>query len=226
MSLELKQFYISNHRLFATLPQSQLLALSQVSKLKTFYRGESIEYGMGSGSKLCLLLKGKVKLMESNDKQDDLVKDILYEGDVFGDLGLDGQPPVDEYAEALTDNTIICSIYVDDFKAVLAQYPLLAINFTHQVGSKLRKAESRHADLVFRDARFRLIRFIKDWANSDGNRVGNKIVLNNYLTHSDIAGFISTSRQSVNVLLNELKDTGALYYNRKKVELNDSMIWN
>jgi CRP/FNR family cyclic AMP-dependent transcriptional regulator len=60
----------------------------------------------------------------------------------------------------------------------------------------------------------------------DGNRIGDKIVLNNYLTHSDIAGFISTSRQSVNVLLNELRDSGMLFYNRKKIELNDSFKWN
>jgi CRP/FNR family transcriptional regulator, cyclic AMP receptor protein len=51
-------------------------------------------------------------------------------------------------------------------------------------------------------------------------------VLNNYLTHTDIANFISTSRQSVNVLLNELRDSGMLYYNRKKIELNDPLIWN
>ena len=66
----------------------------------------------------------------------------------------------------------------------------------------------------------RLIRFIKNWAHTDGSRVGDKIVLNNYLTHSDIASVISTSRQSVNVLLNELRDSGMLFYNRKHIELN------
>jgi CRP/FNR family transcriptional regulator len=86
--------------------------------------------------------------------------------------------------------------------------------------------EVRHADLVFRDAKARLIRFIKNWARTDGSNVGDKIVLNNYLTHSDIAGFISTSRQSVNVLLNELRDSGLLHYNRKRIELNDPLVWN
>jgi CRP-like cAMP-binding protein len=60
----------------------------------------------------------------------------------------------------------------------------------------------------------------------DGSLIGNKIVLPNYLTHSDIAGFIATSRQSVNVLLNELRDSGLLCYNRKKIELNDPRLWN
>ena len=99
---------------------------------------------------------------------------------------------------------------------------MLALRYASKVSSKLKKAENRHADLVFRDAKSRLIRFMKYWANMDGDRVGDKIILNNYLTHSDIAGFISTSRQSVNVLLNELRDSGMLFYNRKKIEINDS----
>jgi CRP/FNR family transcriptional regulator, cyclic AMP receptor protein len=86
--------------------------------------------------------------------------------------------------------------------------------------------ENRHSDLVFYDAKARLIRFIRNWAISDGNKVGDKIILENYLTHTDIANVIATSRQSVNVLLNELRDAGLLFYNRKRIELDDRIMWN
>jgi len=102
----------------------------------------------------------------------------------------------------------------------------MALGYAQTVNKKLKRLEDRHSDLVFRDARFRLIRFIKSWAISDGKRIGNKIVLPNYLTHSDIAGVIATSRQSVNVLFNELRDSGLLFYNRKRIELNDTGGWN
>ena len=68
--------------------------------------------------------------------------------------------------------------------------------------------------------------FAESGQKPDGNRIGDKIILNNYITHSDIAGVIATSRQSVNTLLNELRDSGILFYNRKRIELNDPMIWN
>jgi CRP/FNR family transcriptional regulator len=165
-------------------------------------------------------------LAEANDRGEELIKDILTEGDILGDISLDGNPSLDEYAEALTANTIICGFSIVDFKKILQSNPVLALRYANKVSSKLKKAENRHADLVFRDAKSRLIRFIKYWANMDGSRIGDKIVLNNYLTHSDIAGFISTSRQSVNVLLNELRDSGMLFYNRKKIELNESFQWN
>jgi CRP/FNR family transcriptional regulator len=144
---------------------------------------------------------------------------------VFGDLGLEGCVS-DELAEALTSNTVVCYFNISDFRRILQANPVLTMNYASKVSRKLRKLESRHADLVFRDAKARLIRFIKNWALTDGSRMGNKIVLNNYLTHSDIAGFISTSRQSVNVLFNELRDSGHIYYNRKRIELNDTIAWN
>ena len=226
MSIETKYIHLKSHQLFSDLEETKLMEVSALAKVHTIYRSENISYGDGDYSKIYFVIKGKIKLAEANDLGEELIKDILTEGDILGDISLDGNPSLDEYAEALMSNTIICSFNVPDFKKILQANPLLALRFANKVSNRLRKAENRHADLVFRDAKSRLIRFIKYWANMDGNRIGNKIVLNNYLTHSDIAGFISTSRQSVNVLLNELRDSGMLFYNRKKIEINDSFQWN
>jgi len=226
MSVETNYLYLKNHPLCSNIDDDKLLHLCSLVRVHHVCRNGFIDYGEGTGSKIYLIIKGKIKIAESNDIGDELIKDILTEGDLFGDLGLTGNPDTDEYAEALTANTILISLGVSDFKKALYNAPFMALNYANKVSSKLRKLEGRHADLVFKDAKARLIRFIKDWARTDGSRIGNKIVLNNYLTHSDIAGFISTSRQSVNVLLNELRDAGMLFYNRKQIELTDALVWN
>jgi len=226
MCIETKYIYLKSNSLFKELDETKLTELSTVLKVHNIYRGESINYGEGEFSKIYFVVKGKVKIAEASDMGDELIKDILTEGDFFGDLSLDGNPSFDEYAEVLTANTIVCSFKVSDFRRILQTNPHVALNYANKVSKKLRKLENRHADLVFRDAKARLIHFIKNWARMDGSRVGDKIVLPNYLTHSDIAGFISTSRQSVNVLLNELRDSGLLFYNRKKIELNNPGMWN
>jgi CRP/FNR family transcriptional regulator, cyclic AMP receptor protein len=226
MSEEMKYYYLKNIGLFETLPESAYRELIQLLKFKTVYRGEAIGYEDGSSSKIYFVVKGKIKITEGDDRGNELVKDILADGELFGDLGLDGRSYDDEVAEALTANTIIGYCNAADFRRVVQNNPSLAINFASRVNGKLKRLEDRHADLVFRDAKSRLIRFIKNWARTDGSRIGDKIILNNYLTHSDIAGFIATSRQSVNVLFNELRDAGMLHYNRKKIELNDPVIWN
>jgi len=226
MSDEMKYFYLKSHPMLALLCEQKLKDAAAVAKLRTVYRGEQISYGEGGYTRVHFLVKGKVKINDNSDATNDLIKDILTEPDIFGDLGLEGQLNKYESAEALTANTIICSFHISDFKRILEENPLMAMNYTKKVINKLQRMENRHADLVFLDTKDRLIRFIKNWARTDGKSMGDKIVLNNYLTHSDIAGFIATSRQSVNMLLNELRNSGMLCYNRKHIELNNSVAWN
>lgn len=226
MSEEIKYAYLKSHPLFANVSEQKIKDACSVVKVKTVFRSETFNYGDGNYSKIYLLIKGKIKITECDDMDNELIKDILTAPDIFGDLSLDGRPSLDEFAEALTANTVVCVFNVPDFKKVLQENPMMALTYANIVNNKLKKLESRHSDLVFRDAKSRLIRFIKNWAISDGNRIGDKIILNNYLTHSDIAGVIATSRQSVNTLLNELRDSGMLFYNRKRIELNDPLVWN
>lgn len=226
MCNEMKYFYLKNHPLLASLSEQKLHDAAAVAKVKTVNRGELISYGEGGYTRLHFLLKGKVKITDNSAPENELIKDILTEPDIFGDLGLEGQLNKDECAEALTANTIICTFHVNDFKRILEENPLMVLGYAKKVNSKLQRLEHRHADLVFLDTKDRLIRFIKNWAKTDGSYIGNKIILNNYLTHSDIAGFIATSRQSVNMLLNELKSSGLLCYNRKQIELNNPLAWN
>lgn len=223
---EMRSYYLRNLSLFANLPEQHIGEIGLAVRFRQVYRGEVISYGSRNLSRIFFLIKGKIKLTSLDEDCNELVKDILTDGEIFGDLELEGNFSEDELAEVLTASTVICSFTVADFKKLMEHIPALALNYAKKVSCKLKRLEDRHADLVFRDARSRLIRFIKNWARTDGSRIDGKIVLNNYLTHTDIANFISTSRQSVNVLFNELRDSGLLYYNRRRIELNESIIWN
>jgi len=226
MPEQIKSTHLQAHPLFARLSPGKIDALGALLTIKTYARGATFGYGEGTYHKICLLIEGKIKIAENDADGNELIKDILTAPDIFGDLSLEGAGSRDEYAVALTEGTLVGSFSITDFKKLLEDHPLMALDYAHTVNKKLRKLEDRHSDLVFRDAKFRLIRFIKTWALSDGHRIGSKIVLPNYLTHSDIAGMIATSRQSVNVLFNELRDSGLLFYNRKRIELHDTGLWN
>lgn len=226
MSQQMKYAYLKSHPLFVNAGEQCITEAIELMKMKTVCRGEGLSYGEGNFSKVYLLIQGKIKVVEMNSDCNELIKDILTAPDIFGDLSMEGNISSDEYAESLTANTIVGMFTISDLKKLLQGNPVVAMAYANLVNKKLRKMENKHADLVFYDAKSRLIRFIKNWAQADGSRVGDKIVLNNYLTHTDIANVIATSRQSVNVLLNELRDAGILFYNRKHIELNNPVIWN
>jgi CRP/FNR family transcriptional regulator len=222
---EIKFGYLKAHPLLNRMSNEKIIEASSIVKVRTLYRGERLNYGGAGYSKVFLLIRGKIKIATSDDMDNDMIKDILTATEVFGDLGLDGYPSDDEFAEALVANTVVCVFSASDFRKLLQDNPSMALNYANTVNNKLKRLEHRHSDLIFHDAKSRLIRFIRNWAISDGHRIGNRIVLNNYLTHSDIASVIAVSRQNVNTFLNELRDSGLLSYNRKQIELIDPATW-
>jgi CRP/FNR family transcriptional regulator, cyclic AMP receptor protein len=220
----IKPVYLKSFALFKNLSENQLSYLVSLAKVKQFNAGDIINYGSGSFSKIYFIVSGKVKITE-HGIEDELVKDVLTDGEMFGDLELEGNPKAFECGQALTENTVVCYLSSADFISVLQSYPHVAIIYAKSISMKLKRLEDRHSDLMQHDVRSRLVRFIKNWALADGNAIGDKIILNNYLTHSDIAGMISSSRQTVSVLFKELKDSGLLQYNRKLIQLNDFEHW-
>jgi len=223
MTNELKFQFLKQHPLFENMPLDKIGRICHLTKYKTIYRGERLGYGSGSYNKICLLIRGKIKITEVDENDNEIIKDLLTAPDIFGNFNLNKLLQREEYAEALTSDTFICYFSAIDFKKILEENLPLALNLAQLVNAKLTKLQGRHADLIHKDAKSRLIRFIKSWAMSDGSRMGDKIVLNNYLTQGDIAGVIATSRQKVNSMFNELRDAGLIYYDRDLIELYDPL---
>src|SRR4030095_11233714 len=109
---EIKYAYLKNHPLFANVSDQKITEASSVVKVNTVFRGETFNYGEGNYSKIFLLIKGKIKITECDEIDNELIKDILTAPDVFGDLSLDVILYWDGFAEALPANTARCSLIV------------------------------------------------------------------------------------------------------------------
>jgi len=98
-----------------------------------------------------------------------------------------------------------------------------SLNFkvTKLIGFRLRKVERRLESLIFKDARTRIIDFIKDMAKEQGKKIGDEILVKHFLTHQDIANLTATSRQTVTTVLNDLKDNDLIYMERNKFLIRD-----
>ena len=83
------------------------------------------------------------------------------------------------------------------------------------------KLERKLELLVFKDARTRVIEFLKDAAAWKGKKVGFETMIPTRLTHKDIAALTGTSRQTVTTILNELKDKNLINFDRKKILIRD-----
>jgi CRP-like cAMP-binding protein len=75
--------------------------------------------------------------------------------------------------------------------------------------------------LVFKDARTRVVEFLKDEAEEKGKKVGYETMIPNHLTHKDIASLTGTSRQTVTTILNDLRDKNIINFDRRKILIRD-----
>ncbi|MFV5698831.1 Crp/Fnr family transcriptional regulator [Flavobacterium sp. ZT3R17] len=218
---DLKYWYLRDHKLFRTLSFGQIKQLCIITGFKKAKKGEIIYFSSSDVPRIFLLKKGNIKIVAVDEEGNETIKDIIQKGDLFGELTLETDDQTNEYAKVLSDDVAICSFLMADFEDLLLRNPSLALSYTKFVGLKMKRIKNSYSNLISKDAKTRLFQFLKDWAEKEGKRVDNKVVIENYLTQNDIAQIICTSRQTATQLLNEMETNGTLIYNRKEIVISD-----
>ena len=218
---DLKYWYLRNHKLFRTLSFGQIRQLCIITGFKKAKKGEIIYFSSSDLPRIFLLKKGNIKIVAVDEDGNETIKDIIQKGDLFGELTLEADSQSNEYAKVLSDDVAICSFLMSDFEDLLLRNPSLALSYTKFVGLKMKRIKNSYANLISKDAKTRLFQFLKDWAEKEGVRTENTVVIDNYLTQNDIAQIICTSRQTATQLLNEMEINGTIVYSRKEISITD-----
>jgi CRP-like cAMP-binding protein len=154
------------------------------------------------------LKKGRVKIATTSEEGKEIVKAVLFPGEVFGELAIAGEEMRHDRAVALDDDVIICSMDLADAQLMLGRDPRFHMAFTRLIGQRMIGLERRLENLVFKDSRSRIIALLRNMAMAHGRKVGHEVQLDHSLTHQDIADLTATSRQTVTTVLSDLQKTG------------------
>jgi CRP-like cAMP-binding protein len=218
---DLKYWYLRDHKLFRTLSYGQIKQLCIITGFKKAEKGEIIYFSSSDLPRIFLLKKGNIKIVAVDEDGNETIKDIIQKGDLFGELTLETDKETNEYAKVLSEDVSICSFLMSDFEDLLLRNPSLALSYTKFVGLKMKRIKNSYSNLISKDAKTRLLQFLKDWAEKEGVKSGNSVTIENYLTQNDIAQIICTSRQTATHLINELETDKVLIYNRKEIVIQD-----
>ena len=127
-----------------------------------------------------------------------------------------------EFARAYKGDVSLCAFSIEDFETLLKKKPELAVKYSKQVGEKLRRAEFRLINMLKKDVRSRLLAFFYNLAVMDGyDGTTASYIMNNFLTHDDIAKLIGSARQTVTTFISLLETEGLLKLSRKKILIPD-----
>jgi CRP/FNR family cyclic AMP-dependent transcriptional regulator len=164
---------------------------------------------------------GKVKVGYTTEDGEEIITAILVKGQIFGEKAILGEEKRNEFAQALENDTSICVIKLDVMYEMLRRNNEFSLKIYKFIGYRFRKLERRLQIMLFKDAKTRLLEFIKELGEEYGfvNAItGDKVIKHPY-TQKDIAALIGLSRPTLNVLINELQNENVLTFERKEIVL-------
>lgn len=221
MARETKLWHLENFNLFKTLSAYEKVKMSTKVKHNMMKKNEYIYFPEDPSSSIFFLKKGRVKIGSYSDSGKEIIKAILNPGEIFGELSLVGQEKRKDFAIALDNNLIVCSLGIKDMEDMIEANPMIGIKVTKLIGFRLQQIERRFESLVFKDARTRIVDFIIDLGREKGIEIGKEILVKHHLTHMDMANLTATSRQTVTTILNELKEKNELHLERNQFLIRD-----
>lgn len=217
--MEPKNFYLKAFNLTKDLSEFHVTELCNNLTQKVAKKNDII-YSSGGENKIYILVSGRLKISEYTPAGDEMIKELILPGDLFGDVILGYNGTANEYAEVISERATYFFIGHEQLASQMLSSQILTMNYLAKLGEKFKSLESRYVNMATQDVKSRLLNCFKEWAKKDGMKLGDKVVIKNTLTHNDLANLISTSRQTVTVILNELKESGAISYNRREIKFS------
>ena len=222
MNSEEKLLLLRNYDLWCHLDDQEYEDLNVRHQFIEAKKGDYIYFDSHHLNKLYFVKNGYIKIGYVDEEGKEIIKEIIKEGEIFGQFALERTNLNGEFARAYKGNVSLCAFTIEDFERLLTKKPELAIKYSKQVGEKLRRAEFRLISMLNKDVRSRLLSFFYHLAMIEGyDGTSASYSFTNFLTHDDIAKLIGSARQTVTTFINQLEDEGLLKITRKKIIIPD-----
>lgn len=212
-------WFFEDVNLFTVLCPHKFKAYKNAHDFNSYNKSDYIYFEEDHSNKVYLIEKGKVKIGYYNEDGQEVVKAILAKGELFGEKSLLGETKRDEFAQAIDNDTSICPVGVETMYDLMRDNRNFSFRIYKFIGFRLKKLERRLQLLLFKDSKTRLKEFLQELCDEYGYdcpKTGHKVIKHPY-TQKDIASLIGTSRPTLNILLNELKEEKVIDFHRKEI---------
>ncbi|MBS4065656.1 MAG: Crp/Fnr family transcriptional regulator [Chitinophagaceae bacterium] len=211
---------IRNYNLWAHISDEEYEELDLVHHFIEAPKGEYVYFDSHNLNKLYFLKGGMIKIGHIDNEGKEVIKEIIREGEIFGQFTLEKNNLNGEFAQAYKSDVSLCAFNIEDFEKLLKKKPEIAFYFSKQVGQKLHKLQNRLLNLLNKDVKTRLLNFLIMLAQEEGETVdGDSYIIHNFLTHEDMAQLIASSRQTVTTMLNHMETKGLVTVSRQQIKI-------
>jgi CRP/FNR family transcriptional regulator, cyclic AMP receptor protein len=212
--MEDKIWYLKNINLFKSLPEQHIMELGAQCSMMKYTKGD-IVYIQKEEPTIYFLKSGSVKVVSLFDDGHEQVKDIIEAGEIFGKFI--GEETGQQEQVMATDDCLVCFLSYAAWQEFIKDHAELSYSFIKWIGLRIKRVERKMDALYFKNSQQRIAQTLLDIIQRFGKLSDTgDIIVNLTLTHDELAQLAGSSRQTVTVFLNELREAGVLEYKRNK----------
>ena len=167
---------------------------------------------------LYVIVEGEVKVFANDNNGKEVILNILGPGEYFGEIALvDDQP---RSASVMTiAPTKVMIISKGNFKRCLEENPDMSFNLIRALTKQVRALTDSVKNLALMDVYGRVAHTLLDLADE----IDGKQVIEQKLTHQDIANMVGASREMVSRILKDLSTGGYITVDKKHITINEKL---
>ena len=205
---------------FATLPPT-------ISTLRHYAPRQPVDL---SSRQVMIIQHGLVNLGTGSSSGEETTLAVLTSGSLLNNLWTRSggtrsyQPEHDEIAYALTE-VALKVVNRSDVDYLLRTQPSFGRELIRALGVRARQLERHWVMVNAPQVRQRLLLFLNRLAEQDGHRQSRTVVIDNFLTHNDLARITNASRQAISAGIKQLEQDGLITYSRRRIVLTARFPW-
>ncbi|MHB1529556.1 MAG: Crp/Fnr family transcriptional regulator [Acidiferrobacteraceae bacterium] len=183
--------------------------LLNLGTLRHYKKGEMIFRAGDLGDNVHLLRRGRAKVYQISTLGRQVILWFCFPGEIFGltEVATGARRLVNAQACENTDTVCVAR---QQFRSYIECHAKAASLVTEILACRLRVSSDTLVNLIDDHALIRVIKLILRLGTCYGTRVGDEIHLNVRMTHQEIADMVGATRQTVTMILNQLKRDGLL----------------
>jgi len=201
--------FLRNIPLFSSLSEDELIQISSKVIIKEFLRNEIILREEETNEFMYIVLLGKVKVVQTTADGKEIILAIHQSNDFFGEMSL-----IDGKTSAATvlamKDSLVAIISKHNFYSLIFSQKKVLENLLRILCSRLRESWKKVHILNFRNAPQRMRMLFIILSNENGKRTDEGVVLNDKLTHQEIADMAGLTRETVTRVLNKWQKDGEI----------------
>lgn len=205
---------------FAGLPAADMERVNQRFREQGFTPGETITFAGDPATHLYVVAAGKIKLLRHTLAGQDVLLDILTEGEFFGSLALLGD---DIYPDSAQAQTPVCTLAIsaEDFRAILSAYPSVALAVVDIMATRLRAAHETIRQLSAHSAEQRIAYTLLKLVDKLGEPDEVGLLIQMPLSREDLAAMTGATPETASRILSQLHKDGVIATGRQWIAVSD-----